>query len=195
MGERRHLEARVVAGALKGRRLVYPPDPSLRPTMRRTKSSVFESLRGELDGCVFVDLYAAAGGMGIEALSRGAREAHFVERDAAALRCLKENISRCRLDPSSAIVHDVPVMEFLGSGGLEMVRPDIVYADPPYDANETRLLLEFFDSIEYPLKTLLILEHRARREEIAELERLALVKVRRLGQSSVGYYVLKGDGS
>ncbi len=195
MGGRKNLETRVVAGAFKGRRLVYPSDRALRPTMQRTKSSVFESIRGRLQDALFVDLFAGAGGMGIEALSRGARAAHFVENDALALRYLEMNLSRCGVASTRAVVHRVPVMEFLERGGLEAIRPNIVYADPPYEAEAARLLLEFFNSIKYPLETLLILEHRADLVSVEEFETLALLKARRLGQSCVSYVVKKGDGS
>jgi 16S rRNA (guanine966-N2)-methyltransferase len=195
MRGRKDLETRVSAGALKGRLLVYPRDRAIRPTMQRTKTSVFESIRGSLQDCVFVDLFAGAGGMGIEALSRGARVAHFVEFDALAARYLETNLSRCGLPAARAVVHRVPVMQFLERGGLEAIRPDIVYADPPYEQDAARLLLEFFNSIEYPLETLLILEHRADLVSVAEFGRLALLKARRLGQSCVSYVVKKGDGS
>ena len=193
MGAKQRLETRVVAGALKGRVLTYPRDPSLRPTMQRTKTSVFDSLRHRIEDAVFVDLYAAAGGMGIEASSRGARRVHFVEANGEAVRCLRENLARCGIGPDRAVVHHTAVMEFLRSGALRAIDADITYADPPYDTEETRLLLEFFSSVEYPLKTLLLVEHRKDVVSIDVFDGLASLKTRSFGQSRVSYVVLKGD--
>lgn len=194
MGAEQRFETRVVAGAFKGRVLVYPRDPSLRPTMRRTKTSVFDSLRHLILNAVFVDLYAAAGGMGIEALSRGAARVHFVEANAAAVRCLRANLAGCGIGPDRAEVHHASVMEFLRSGALRAIDPDVAYADPPYDTEETRLLLEFFSSVGYPLKTLLLVEHRRDALSIDGFDGLTSVKTRDFGQSRVSYVVLKGDG-
>ena len=194
MGAKQRLESRVVAGALKGRVLVYPRDPSLRPTMQRTKTSVFDSLRDRIQNGVFVDLYAAAGGMGIEALSRGAARVHFVEANGEAVRCLRENLAGCGIGPDRAAVHHAAVMEFLLSGALRAIDPDVTYADPPYDTEETRLLLEFFSSVEYPLKTLLLFEHRKDVLSMDGFDGLVSLKTRDFGQSRVSYVVLKGDG-
>lgn len=194
MGAKQRLETRVVAGAFKGRVLVYPRDPSLRPTMQRTKTSVFDSLRHLVENAVFVDLYAAAGGIGIEALSRGARRVHFVEANGEAVRCLKENLAGCGIGPDRTAVHHASVMEFLRSGALRTIDPDVTYADPPYGTEETRLLLEFFSSVGYPLKTLLLVEHRRDVLSMDGYEGLTSVKTRDFGQSRVSYVVLKGDG-
>ena len=82
---RRQQRAVVVgSGEWRGRVLVYPDDPALRPSMQRTKHSLFSSLGTEIRGAVFADCYAGAGAVGIEALSLGAARVHFVEerRDA-----------------------------------------------------------------------------------------------------------------
>jgi 16S rRNA (guanine966-N2)-methyltransferase len=194
MGVGERLETRVGSGALKGRRLVYPRDPELRPTMQRTRMSVFESIGDGIRNAVFVDLYAAAGGMGIEALSRGAARAHFVERSAEAIRCLERNLERCGIGPERGIVHRRAVIEFLRSGGLREIAPDFVYADPPYRSDEPRLLLEFFNSVEYPLKILFLVEHQKDVLSLESYERLTVLKTRDFGQSRVSFVLLKGDG-
>jgi len=195
MGGRRRLETRVLAGALKGRALSYPRDPHLRPTMQRTKASVFDSLGDRVRGAVFVDLYAGAGGIGIEALSRGATRVHFVENDAGALRCLEENLERCRVDRVRAIVHRGAVAEFLGTGALRDIGPDLIWADPPYEAGETRLLLAFFAAVRYPLKALLLVEHRRDSVPGDGWRGLEVLDTRDFGQSRVTFVQLKGDGS
>src|SRR5829696_7781962 len=85
---------RVVAGELRGRRIVAPPGATTRPTSDRVREAVFNALGslGVVDGAAVADLYAGSGAMGIEALSRGAASCTFVERDRDALRALRENI-------------------------------------------------------------------------------------------------------
>jgi 16S rRNA (guanine966-N2)-methyltransferase len=192
MAAHRYLKTRVLAGMLKGRVLSYPDDRRLRPTMQRTRDSVFESLGGRVADAVFIDLYAAAGGVGIEALSRGAREVHFVENDRTALQCLRENLTACPIQPDSGIVHSQAVMDFLMSGGVRDIEPDIIFADPPYAADETRLLLEFFAGIDYPLKALLILEHHKDVGADELIENLGRIKFKKFGQSCLSYIDLTG---
>jgi 16S rRNA (guanine966-N2)-methyltransferase len=192
---RRQTETRVIAGDLKGRRLAYPDDPSLRPTMQRAKKSVFDKIEGLVRGAVFVDLYAAAGGIGIEALSRGAASVHFVERDEAALRSLARNLEDCRIAAGRAVVHRRPVMEFCGSGALRDIGPGVIWADPPYETGETRLLLEFFAAVRYPVNALLVIEHRGDSVPAEGWRGLDVLDARDFGQSRVTFVQLKGDGS
>ena len=195
MAARGHLDVRVLAGTLKGRVLRYPRDATLRPTMQRTKASVFESIREQIHDAVFIDLYAAAGGIGIEALSRGAGCVHFVESDRAALVSLRENLERCGVERQRGIVHSERVMDFLGRDVLRKIAPDIVYADPPYDADEIRLLLEFFNGIDYPLGALLVVEHRRGTVSLETFDKLACLRVKKFGESCVSYIVAGGNGS
>jgi 16S rRNA (guanine966-N2)-methyltransferase len=175
---------RVIGGELRGRFLDYPPDGPSRPTMRRTKSSVFESLGDRVPESVFVDLYAGAGGIGIEALSRGARFCHFVEMDSGALAYLRRNLERCRVAPERYALHATDAMAFLKRGGLAGVEPDIVYADPPYGAGDLGLLLELLGGIVYPPTAKIIIEHPTGTALDAP-QGLAPAKSRSFGQTSV----------
>ena len=117
---------RVVAGEFKGRRLYAPRGSRTRPTADRVREALF-SMLGDVSGARVLDLYAGSGALGIEALSRGAESAVFVERDAKALDALRRN-----LDATGArgAVRREDVARFLS-------RPegtfDLVFADPPYD--------------------------------------------------------------
>jgi 16S rRNA (guanine966-N2)-methyltransferase len=119
---------RVVAGELRGRRIDAPPGRDTRPTTDKVREAVFNAL-GSLDlvrDAVVADLYAGSGALGIEALSRGAAEAVFVERDRAALHTLRHNLSVLGLDDRSRVVQgDVMAM-------LPRLGADLVLADPPY---------------------------------------------------------------
>ena len=97
---------RVVAGAARGRRLAAPPGAVTRPTPDRVREAVFNSLNslGVLPGCRILDLYAGTGAMGIEALSRGASDAVFVERHPEALAALRANLAATGLEDRAAVV-------------------------------------------------------------------------------------------
>jgi len=195
MAARGHLDVRIIAGSLKGRVLRYPVDARLRPTMQRTKASVFESLGETIEDAVFVDLYAGSGGIGIEALSRGAGCVHFVESGREAVASLRENLERCGVEPQRGVIHAEKVMDFLAGGAFRKIASDIVYADPPYDAGEIRLLLEFFNGIDYPLGALLVVEHRRGTVSLETFDKLACLRVKKFGESCVSYIVAGGNGS
>jgi 16S rRNA (guanine966-N2)-methyltransferase len=120
---------RVVAGELRGRRIVAPEGSTTRPTTDKVREAVFNAL-GSLDlvvGAVVADLYAGSGAMGIEALSRGAAMCTFVERDRDALRALRTNIEALGLaDRARVTGGDV----FAVAAAIDA---DVVFADPPYD--------------------------------------------------------------
>jgi 16S rRNA (guanine966-N2)-methyltransferase len=126
---------RVIAGAAKGRRLTVPSGDGTRPTADRVKEALFSSLQAMLPGARVLDLYAGAGGLGLEALSRGASSVTFVESDRRALAALEANVATVGL-PGAKVV-GLDVRRALAGGGL--VGPyDLVLLDPPYrlDADE-----------------------------------------------------------
>lgn len=153
------LQVRVASGAWRGRRLRYPRGRDVRPTMQRTREAVFDSLGDVVAGAGFADLYAAAGGVGIEALSRGASFVHFVETDARALECLRENIETLGVEPERYAVHPAGVEAFVAGGGLDDPRLRVVFADPPYD-DDIESLLALLDGRSYPQVRFLVVEHR-----------------------------------
>jgi 16S rRNA (guanine966-N2)-methyltransferase len=117
---------RVVAGEFKGRRLQAPRGARTRPTADKVREALF-SMLGDVSGARVLDLYAGSGALGIEALSRGAESAVFVERDQRALAALRRNLEAIGAD---AGVRRQDVLRFLA-------RPegtfDLVFCDPPYD--------------------------------------------------------------
>lgn len=119
---------RVVAGEAKGRRLVSPPASVTRSATERIRMSLFGILEPLLEGAVVLDLFAGAGTIGIEALSRGAAHATFVERDRAALRALRENVAATGFGDRSTLVSQ-DVRAFLDRAGGPY---DLVFCDPPF---------------------------------------------------------------
>ena len=117
---------RVVAGRFRGRRLRAPAGSAIRPTSDRVREAVFQIL-GPLDGLSVLDLFAGSGALGIEALSRGAAQATFVDNDARAVAAVRQNLAP--LDADSVVVKR-DALDYLGSGGGPF---DLVFIDPPYD--------------------------------------------------------------
>jgi 16S rRNA (guanine966-N2)-methyltransferase len=124
---------RVIAGRLGGRRLRAPRGRVTRPTSDRVKEAVF-ALLGDVQGASVLDLFAGAGGLGIEAISRGARRATFVERDTAAVRALRENLGSLGLDAEVAEVRRGDVLAALRTARAGRETYDLVLIDPPYSA-------------------------------------------------------------
>lgn len=133
---------RIVAGDLRGRRLVAPPASTTRPTTDKAREAVFNAL-ASLDvvvGARVVDLYAGSGALGIEALSRGAAHCTFVERDRTAVRAIDENVAVLGLrDRSRVIVADAIV-------AAPKLAADLVFADPPYGFDDWPRLLRAVDA-------------------------------------------------
>ncbi|MEZ5295462.1 MAG: 16S rRNA (guanine(966)-N(2))-methyltransferase RsmD [Ilumatobacteraceae bacterium] len=133
---------RVVAGELRGRLFDAPPGMDTRPTTDKVREAMFNAL-GSLDvirDAVVADLFAGSGGLGIEALSRGAAQVVFAERDRTALRTLRDNLRNLDLLDRSRVVQGDAVV------AARSITADVVLADPPYDFDDWPALLAAVDA-------------------------------------------------
>ena len=121
---------RVIAGEAKGRTLVAPKGNTTRPATDRIRETLFAILEPTLPGARVLDLFAGAGTLGIEALSRGAAHATFVEREAGAVDALRKNLGTTGFAARSALV-SAHVLSFLERGG-PAASYDLVFVDPPF---------------------------------------------------------------
>lgn len=132
---------RIVAGSLRGSRLAVPDRPGLRPTPDRVRETLFNWLAPIIDGARCLDLYAGTGALGIEALSRGAGECVFVERERELCRLLQDNLARLKV-ANARVVND----DAFGFLAARAPAPfDLAFLDPPFDAglwSESALRLE-----------------------------------------------------
>jgi 16S rRNA (guanine(966)-N(2))-methyltransferase RsmD len=133
---------RVIAGTAKGRRLKMVPDGGTRPITDRVKQSLFDILADDVAGATFLDLFAGTGSVGIEALSRGAARAVFVESDRAALKVIADNLAHTGLAAKAQVVRG-DVFQYLAGPPREAF--DIVYVAPPQYAGLWRRTLELLD--------------------------------------------------
>lgn len=122
---------RVISGKSRGAKLIAPEGNHTRPTIDRIKETLFNMISFDLPGCMFLDLFSGSGGIGIESLSRGATEVIFVDDNAEAIKCIKQNLEKTKLH-NQAIVYNMNVGTALKKMGTEGKQFDIVFLDPPY---------------------------------------------------------------
>ena len=150
---------RIVAGDLGGRRIATPKDARVRPTADRVREAWMSILGEELRGARVLDLFAGSGALGLEALSRGAAEATFVELSPPSLEALRANIEalgggeRARVQRGDALRY---------AGGLEGGAFDVAFADPPYTTDAADRLVALFRR--HPFARILSVEHPAGRQ-------------------------------
>jgi 16S rRNA (guanine966-N2)-methyltransferase len=176
---------RVIAGTLRSRRLKTPAGAHTRPTADRAREGLF-SILGSMHDLRVLDLYAGTGALGIEALSRGARSATFVESDRSALACLLDNLETLGLTLRTNVIRSA--VERSRSTLVDMAPFDLIFCDPPWrtTANVWEQLRSSRVSTWLPVSGRLVLEHPATvRPNATPIPDLALVCVRAWGDSAV----------
>jgi len=121
---------RIIGGHLRNSRIEVPDRPGLRPTPERVRETLFNWLAAHVGGARVLDLFAGTGALGLEALSRGAREAVFCERDAGLAAALRANLLRLRQDERSRVIND----DALGALAAQDPTFDLIFLDPPFAA-------------------------------------------------------------
>lgn len=123
---------RVIAGTARSLKLKTPEGMETRPTTDRIKETLFNMIQTDIPDCIFVDLFSGSGGIGIEALSRGARHAYFVENAREAISCIQENLAFTKLTDKATLLRQ----EIFGALPLiSEKKADIIFMDPPYQAD------------------------------------------------------------
>ncbi len=147
---------RVIAGTARSLPLRTPEGLDTRPTTDRIKETLFNMIQSDIPGCVFMDLFAGSGGIGIEAISRGASRAYFVENGKEACQCIAENITFTKFsDNATLLKQDV----FSALSMIHEKEVDIIFMDPPYQSGLEMNLLKALSVQPYVTEeTLLILE-------------------------------------
>jgi len=171
---------RVIAGLYKGRRLKAPTWDGLRPTSDKLRETLFNVLASTIGGARVLDGYAGTGAIGIEALSRGASQVTFVDRDRRAQRLIAENVEHCGIPGGCVIIR--PSFDRLGSF-------DIVLLDPPYDIRPEDALGALMTAA--PLVGsggVLVLEHSKRHAAPESISALTRTRQIRGGDSVLSFY-------
>ncbi|MGN0335000.1 MAG: 16S rRNA (guanine(966)-N(2))-methyltransferase RsmD [Lachnospiraceae bacterium] len=131
---------RVIAGKARSIPLKTIEGKDTRPTTDRIKETLFNMLHNELADCLFVDLFAGSGGIGIEALSRGAGKVFFVEKNPKAAACIQENLLKTKLAEQAEVMMTDVISALYRLDGKEPV--DFIFMDPPYHQELEKQVLE-----------------------------------------------------
>jgi 16S rRNA (guanine966-N2)-methyltransferase len=183
---------RVIGGSLKGRKLASVRGMAIRPTADRVREALFNILGPRPADAHVLDLFAGTGALGIEALSRGARQALFVDNAAQALKMLRKNIEICRLESRSRVVQwDI-------AKNLNMLHTyphkfDLVLIDPPYDQGMIApTLVHLAGSRSLAPGALIVVEHAPSERIDAVPAQLAPGNHRRYGQTQLSFFHFHG---
>jgi 16S rRNA (guanine966-N2)-methyltransferase len=187
-----HEKMRVIAGSFRSRMLVAPRGMGTRPTSDRLRETLFNIIAPRVDGCRFVDLYAGTGAVGIEALSRGAEHVWFAENAEPALVAIRQNLAALKINRGFT-VEDRGVGAMLQRLSKLKEPVDLVYVDPPYEAEaEYAGTLNFFGSVRgreiLAANALVIAEHSSKAKlamRYGALEHSRLVKQ---GDASLSFF-------
>jgi 16S rRNA (guanine966-N2)-methyltransferase len=184
---------RIVAGELRGRRIEIPPGNSVRPTPDRVREALFDILGHDLTGAIVLDACAGSGALGLEALSRGASSATFIEADRRVLERLQRNAEQLGVTPRCRFLGGRAEM-LIGKGAAGGPF-DLVLADPPYAEALRGPILAVIGSAPAVLRpgAKVVLEREARCPAEPGPDRLPLVRTARYGRTCLDFYAYVAD--
>ncbi len=179
---------RIIAGSKKGLRLTAGRGRAVRPTADRVKATVFNLLGSRMAGATVLDLFAGSGSLGIEALSRGALRAVFVEQARSAVRVLRANLARAGFE-ERAQVWACSTEVALARLGAEGAQFELIFADPPYGQGLALATLERVEELNLLTREgCLVLEHETRALLPEAGQRLTQTRRRTMGETTVSLY-------
>lgn len=171
---------RVIAGELRSRRVKGVPGQATRPTPDRLRETLFDILARRIEGATFLDGYAGTGAVGIEALSRGARHAYFLERNRTALAVLRENLAALGLEARATVVPGRVLLT------MPQCRADLVFLDPPYD--KEREYAAALEALSETPPALLVVQHSVRMKLPEGTTTLHAVRTVRQGDNVLTFF-------
>lgn len=160
---------RVIAGTARSMPLKTPEGMDTRPTTDRIKETLFNMLQSDIPGCVFVDVFSGSGGIGIEALSRGAKKAYFIENAPKACACIQQNLTFTKLE-DRAIVLKQDACSAMNNIYEKSV--DIVFMDPPYESEQEKNVLAVLKGMRYVTEDTIIIVEAALKADFSWAEEL-----------------------
>ena len=178
----------MIAGELRGRKLLSVPGRQVRPTSDKVREALFSILGDRVAGAFFADLFAGSGAVGIEALSRGAHRCTFVEAEGEVVTVLERNIDHCALG-SRTIVRRERVERFLTRGELAGEPGALIFLDPPYSTSDGRFALAGLGAIcQKSAGALIIYEHSSRIEPEAVTGLFERFRTAVYGDTALSFY-------
>ncbi len=174
---------RVITGLARGRKLLTLDGDDVRPTTDRTKEAMFSSIQFDIEGARVLDLFAGSGQLGIEALSRGAKSAVFVDRNKQAIEIVKKNLQSTGL-AKNAIVLNTDADTYITTTKETF---SFVFMDPPYSKGILQTLIPLAERV-VAEGGAIICEHPLGEELPEELERMKIYRTYRYGKTAVTVY-------
>jgi len=160
---------RVIAGKARSLPLKCPQGKDTRPTTDRIKETLFNMLQADIPGCVFVDMFSGSGGIGIEALSRGAKKAYFIENAAPAIACIQDNLQFTKFTEKSVVLKQDAVSAL---HSIFEKSADIIFMDPPYGQDLEKQVLSVLSQCKYVTEDTVIIVEAELREDFSYVESL-----------------------
>jgi 16S rRNA (guanine(966)-N(2))-methyltransferase RsmD len=180
---------RVIAGKFRSRRLKGPGTLKLRPTSDRLRETLFNILGPALEDSLFVDVYAGTGAIGMEAISRGAKQVILIESNAKAARLIRDNLRALDIFAGSELI-EADALAGLKRLSDRHLLADFVFLDPPYERTDEHVrALEFLDrSHLIAPQGVVIVEHRTGTELPEQLSRLECTREVEQGDATLSFY-------
>jgi 16S rRNA (guanine(966)-N(2))-methyltransferase RsmD len=186
--------SRIIAGRGRGRRLKSPTGLATRPTGGRVRQTLFDILAREVPGSRFLDACAGSGGVGLEALSRGAAKVVLVDNRRAAVQAIRHNAAALAAGGGEVEVFEQDARTALGAFADRGRRFDIVYLDPPWSSDLYEPLLAALDAGDVLAEDgLVVAEHFHKRALPETIGRLAQTRVVRVGDHRLSFYRRRGQ--
>lgn len=160
---------RVIAGTARSLPLRTPEGKDTRPTTDRIKETLFNMLQPYIPDAVFVDIFSGSGGIGIEAISRGAGKAYFIENATKAIACIEQNLSFTKFTDRAIVLKQDACA---GLAGIFEKQVDVIFMDPPYDQGHERRVLEQLTHVKYVTEDTLIVVEASLNTDFSYLDEL-----------------------
>ena len=184
---------RVIAGVAKGHKLNTLKGDATRPTMDKVKGAIFNIIAPRIEGAAVLDLFSGSGSLGIEALSRGANSAVFVDKSRKSTDIIKENLVHTKLINKGVVINK-DVCEACNILAKDLTKFDIIFMDPPYNKNFVQKTLIFLDNSGILDRDGIIIVEHSKEDELPDvIGSFEGVRYKKYGITIISFYQLKKE--
>lgn len=183
---------RIIAGTFGGRRLHPPKGTAIRPTADRVREAIFSIIGPVVTGAEVLDLFAGTGAMGLEALSRGASRATFVDQSRHAVQLIRSNVKVCHVSDRVRVFHGA-VNQIIRRLAAQNEAFDLIFIDPPYGSNSIQQSLLILGEV-VRTGTMVVAEHGSKNPLPVQMQEWSLTEERQYGDTTVSFYLRASAG-
>jgi len=174
---------RVISGTARGLKLIAPKGLNTRPTTDRIKESLFNIINFSLPDSIFLDLFSGSGAIGIEALSRGAKKAVFVDNSAESISVIEKNLKNAKLYDKSIIIKN-NAFNAINIMKKDNIKFDIIFMDPPYNAEITARTIENIYNADILNKSGFIIAEQSQNDKTPDFKGFFVFKSKQFGKTT-----------